>query len=167
MNTLSSEINPVFRNPELAELRHKTPEQVKRRILALQKKKREKAEKAAETGGESSDSDGGGSALLSLAQKTRNARYSYLGTPPHTSVAGWTALLRLPRGIFRLDVDGNELSYDSYALLRLHVADFFAKKVASPEEEAAAAEHRSAAAVKRVARAAEAQRAADAAETID
>lgn len=159
-NTLSSEIDPVFRKPELAEQRHKTPEQVKRRIAALRKKKREKEEKAEEMDDESSDSDSdaGGSVPLSRAQKARKARYSYLGTSPHTSVAGWTALLRLPRGFYRLDVDGNELSYDSYALLRLHVADVFAKKVASPEEEAAAARCRSEAALKRAERAAEAHR---------
>ena len=77
------------------------------------------------------------------------ARYAYLGTPPHTSVAGWTALLRLPRGLCNLNLRGCELSYDSYTLLRMHVSELQASKVKSPEEKAVAEKRRSAVALKR------------------
>lgn len=59
--------------------------------------------------------------------------------PAHTSVKGWTALLRgLPRGLFSLDVRGCALSFPSYSLLREHVSELRATKVLSPEAAAAA-----------------------------
>ena len=67
----------------------------------------------------------------------------------HARVAGWTALLRLPRGFYSLNLLGCDLSYDSYALLRLHVGELQASKVKSPEEEAVAEKRRSAAVLMR------------------
>lgn len=65
-------------------------------------------------------------------------------TPPHTTVAGWNDLLRLPRGLFSLDIGACALSYASYSLLRAHVADLRAAKVPSPAEAAASTVRRSA-----------------------
>lgn len=63
--------------------------------------------------------------------------------PPHTSAAGWAALLRgLPCGLFSLDVRGCDLSYPSYALLHERVSELQAAKVLSPEVIAAAAARR-------------------------
>lgn len=169
---LVSEVDPVFFDPALAEQRLKTPEQVKRHLSTLRKKMKDAAEDAEEEEGEDAavgsdgDSDdeavgggagGAGSARVTKApvsakerrHRTQVLRFGYLGEPPHTSVAGWISLMRAPRGLFSLDVIGNDLSYDSYALLRLHVGELRADKVKSPEEEAVAAERRGSAAVKR------------------
>lgn len=78
---------------------------------------------------------------------SRAARWASAGLsaiPPHTSAAGWVALLRgLPHGLFSLDVRACSLSYASYALLHEQVAELRAAKVPSPEAAAAAASRRS------------------------
>ena len=164
VNTLVSEVDPAFLDPELAEKQ--------RRLLALLKKATVANEVVLagelpdeDDGGGDSDAapeggaaGGGGVAHAGAGKKHRRqprregqaaVQYASVGTPPRTSVAGWTALLRLPRGFYSLNLLGCDLSYDSYALLRLHVGELQASKVKSPEEEAVAEKRRSAAALKR------------------
>ena len=83
-------------------------------------------------------------AAYKAEKKARWEAKGLTGTPPHTSVVGWKALLRLPRGLFSLDLGGCSLSHPSYALLRAHVAELRAAKVASPAEVAASTVRRSA-----------------------
>lgn len=60
-----------------------------------------------------------------------------LRSPPLTSVIGWTALLRLPRGLHRLELGTAVLAFESYALLRLRVDELVCHAVASPAAQAA------------------------------
>ena len=83
------------------------------------------------------------------------------GADVGTTPVGWEALLCLPRGLFSLKVNAVCLGYDSYVLLRAHVAELHCAKVASPSdieaavayskgaEAAAAKEKRKIAALKR------------------
>lgn len=78
---------------------------------------------------------------------SRAARWASAGLdalPPHTSVAGWAALLRgLPHGLFSLDARSCVLSFASYSLLCERVSELRAAKVLSPEATAIAASRRS------------------------
>jgi hypothetical protein len=96
-------------------------------------------------------------------QAKRAELIAAVGKAPHTTVAGWAALLNLPRGFYSLDVRYNELSYASYALLREHVAELEATKVPSPEQIIATTARRVASKSKREEKAAEAAAAASAA----
>lgn len=95
-----------------------------------------------------------------IATRWSNAGISK--TPPHTSAAGWAALLRgLPYGLFSLDVRSCTLSFASYTLLYDGVTELRAAKVLSPEAAAAAATRRSSMSAAREAKRLEARAKAD------
>ena len=65
-------------------------------------------------------------------------KMSPVPSSPLTSVVGWAALLRLPRGLHRLELGNADLAYDSYSLLFLHVDNLVCCAVRSPAAEAVA-----------------------------
>lgn len=65
-------------------------------------------------------------------------KLSLVPPSPMTSVVGWAALLRLPRGLHRLELGNAALAYDSYSLLVLHVDDLVCCAVLSPAAEVVA-----------------------------
>ena len=85
-------------------------------------------------GAAASSGAGGGPGASAVDQSHADVVADAAPTPGMTSRAGWAALLRLPRGLFSLKVNGSCLGYDSYDLLREHVTVLHCSKVSSPAE---------------------------------